>query len=201
MEIFINSTYAQSMSGYRIMWLAGDYRFYDVQSIDMLGKDLYDFFSEDLFKFIWYDRSGEYSGTGFSFIGVKALQGMFNNGKLGTVNIAVKLAGQETRAAGSLASAILNYFSECTDMLFRCMKVDDEGNYAFALDRFMSELRSLPQSQTPWFVNAAPQPDTLHAAVCIGSQERAFYKLSQLNVRYNTKNVIDSISFDNFIKR
>ena len=198
MELFINSTFAQSVRGHRLMWLASDGRFYDVTSREMLGEDLFDFFSEDLFKAIWYDKTEPQTGVLYSYLGAKRLWGNFNNGKNGVIDIAVRLAGEETALSEDIALPVLGSLNSFSDLLFRFVSVDAAGDYSLDFEHFIEAFRQLPACDALPFVNTDSYPDMLHTAVCMGSMSRAYGQLSAKKLQYSQINIIDINRLENY---
>ena len=192
MDIFINSTFAQSVRGFRLMRLYSDCRFYDVASYDETGDELHRFFGEDLFRLLWFDKNG------FSTFGVKGIRGVFNNGKAGFIDIAVRAAEDEL-STESLAQVVFANFGTACSLLFEMITIDAQGNYSFDFDRFVQTLSGLPHGALPAFVNLDDLPDVVRFAVCGGVFGRALAQLSEMGLQIKNGSVADVRTFEQMI--
>lgn len=206
MDIFINSTFAQSMRGYRLMRMC-DNGFLDISSVNEVPAQIYNFFNEDLFKAIWCEISDEKElfspmPTG-SFFGIKGFCDVFNNKKNGIVNIAFYADADEIFMLADIVNKILCNYNDFSDLIFRSFHIDSAGDYSVDKHEFLHELESLKSGDFPKFtVNTRfayhTARDFLHFAVCMGSRERALTQLPGKRFRC-PKCMIDEKEFDIYI--
>ena len=202
MELFINSTYAQSMRGFRLMRLFSDDRFYDVQSPDEMGEELFAFFSEDLFRAFWFDRGGVPGDERpRSYLGIKGVRGMFNNGKPGVIDIAVLFSDGETAAAPFVANVVLNSYYAFSALLFSKVTVDVNGDYSFDFEGFAQAFDEFEVGENPKFVNQDDVCNVLRTAILIGSPERAIEQLRRYGLNIERKYITDDKRFERFLTK
>lgn len=208
MDIFINSTFAQSMQGYRLMRM-GDDAFGDIRSVDELLPQVYSFFSEDLFKGVWCETADEKDlffprPTG-SYLGLKGFSGLFDNQKKGVVNIVFCAAADEIFMLAMLAKKILGNYSGFSNLIFKSFHVDAAGNYFGDKQAFLRAVQELPSDEFPEFVAntgfaCRTARDLLHFAVCVGSPERALDQLPGRRLRLRPpKCMLGESDFDAYI--
>lgn len=208
MEIFINSTYAQSFRGYRLMRMT-DEGFDEIMSAAEIPKPVYNFFTEDLFKIIWCEISDEGKhGTPVptgSYLGIKGFTGTFNNGKNGIVDIAFYADAFEIFMLARIAKAILGSFSSVSELIFHAVGIDTTGNYIADKNEFLNLFTEIPLGEYPEFIantsfNYRSHRDLLHLAVCIGSRERAICALSMKGkMSKNVRGIITAQDFSEYI--
>lgn len=208
MDIFINSTFAQSVRGYRLMRMT-DSGFRDIMSSEELPEPVYSFMSEDLFKVLWCEtaedkRRRELLLNG-SYIGIKGFTGTFNNQKNGIADIVFYAGEDELFRLAALANRIICSYMKVSEIVFRSITIDSDGNYSVDSKSFINELEALPAGDYPDFVgnkdfSYRSSADLLHLAVCIGSRERAYEKLpGKLSALRKAACIIDESSFMEYV--
>lgn len=199
MEIFINSTFDQSMRGYRLMRLRKGGVFVDVQTVGEVGNVLYSFFSEELFRVIWCDI-----GDAASYFAVRGMQGVLSNGRHGFIDLAVLCRREELEQLSRVALGYLSNPELFAQLVFSATAVDGRGDYSFDSARFTEGLPPVGRIPVPVFNPEMKQfgnTDGVHLAVCIGSLERAFASLPQPSGKGRAKYVMETEKFDKLYRK
>lgn len=210
MDIFINSTFAQSVLGFRLMRMS-DSKLVDISSVDEMPSSVYEFFSEDLFKAIWLETD---AGNAFfsplptgSYLGLKGFCGVFDNKRTGIVDIAFHVNEDEIFMLADIANKILCNYIGFSDLIFQSIHIDSAGDYYADKSEFLESIEWLKGGDFPEFVantgfSYRTVRDMLHLAVCIGSQERALKQLSSgFPMLRHPKCMIDEKEFNAYITK
>ena len=204
MEVFINSTFEQSVKGFRLMKLEENGSFRDIVSVDSIDSQLYDFFSEDLFSFLICDLASDGPMSSARCLGIRGMTGMFNNGKRGVIDFGLTCSAGEWSVLDEFLVCYLQNRSALEEALFQAVSVDQNGDYSFRKDEFFNALKassaenSIPDAFLPRHQKMLRHPPYF-VCVCSSSKERAAQYLSGLyHCKIKEKLLLDQTEIENF---
>ncbi len=184
MEIFINSTFDQSVKGFRLMKLGEDNRFSDVFSGEEIPSALYGFFSEDLFLLTLCDFPSPVNiASDFRFLCFRGIKGRFNNGKNGVIETAIICHRNDWEFLNRIVLLYLHNRDLISKILFQAVSVDAKGDYSLDREAFVNSVTECAWQQEYsrnilTFVNEINEHLPCCFGLYFGSSDRALEILS-----------------------
>ena len=213
MEIFLNINHAQSIRGFRLTRMDAQ-RLTDVVSPNEVPYPAFSFLSEDLFRAIWCDIAPPEAFSSkdapvwpsFGFFGVKGLRGVYDRGLSGFIDVVFCAGADGINALAGIVNRALSAPAAFSALLFSCVTVDVNGDYACNRDALYNGLNALDAGTFPPFVTNPElryrKPcDLVHFAACAGSRERAEEVLGVRPTLFRRRTgLMDADEFDAFFR-